>query len=209
MQAYLPTDGVSFDAVKAQLILLGHDIPDHVVRTFLKDGSTQLAEQVADLGTRPEEQDETWSVNYQSSRLQRKPSVNGSDTSLRRSTSNQDGAQGSLDQRNPDAQRKPSSADSSYTIRAIPSLTPGRSDVDTLPVSKDLEEPLPGTPSGSPHWPGAPASDLSLSQEHEAGVTQDNTQTEGSASAFDNDSFPRMSASFMDLGLKEVRAYKG
>ncbi len=50
MQAYLATDGVTFEAVKEQLILLGHDIPDHVIRSFLKDGSTKGMEEAADLG---------------------------------------------------------------------------------------------------------------------------------------------------------------
>ena len=50
MQAYLPTDGVTFEAVKEQLALLGHDIPDHVIRTFLKDGSTKIKGEPSDQG---------------------------------------------------------------------------------------------------------------------------------------------------------------
>lgn len=50
MQAYLPTDGVTFKAVKEQLLLLGHDIPDHVIRSFLKDGSTEATGNTSDQG---------------------------------------------------------------------------------------------------------------------------------------------------------------
>ena len=50
MQAYLPTDGVTFKAVKEQLLLLGHDIPDHVIRSFLKDGSTKATGNTYDQG---------------------------------------------------------------------------------------------------------------------------------------------------------------
>ncbi|BDA51175.1 hypothetical protein COCOBI_18-0510 [Coccomyxa sp. Obi] len=202
MQAYLPTDGVSFEAVKEQLILLGHDIPDHVIRTFLKDGSTQPAEEVAKLGTSAAQQDARGNNAYQTTdAIQRVTSGNASDVCLRISVSKQDGAEGSLDQRNVDAQRQPDIADCPDTICAIASLPPRLSDVDSMPVSKDREEPLPGTPSGSPHWPGAPASDLS--QEHEGGVTGDHTETEDTAVNFDIDSFARMSTAFSNLGLHE------
>lgn len=40
MTSDLPLEGVTFEAVKEQLELLGHDIPDDVIRAFLKDGST-------------------------------------------------------------------------------------------------------------------------------------------------------------------------
>lgn len=49
MQAYVPTDGVTFEAVKEQLILLGHDIPDSVIRAFLNDGGMQPAGRASDL----------------------------------------------------------------------------------------------------------------------------------------------------------------
>lgn len=207
MLAYLPTDGVTFEAVKEQLIILGHDIPDHVIRSFLKDGSTQPAGQVTDKGASAAQHDGRRNIEHQSTGSnQHYTSGNATDVCVRISISNQEGAEGSLDQKIAEAQRQPDRADSSKTTCVFASLTPRMSDVDTMPVSKEPEEPVPRTPSGSPHWPGAPASDLS--QEHEAGVTQDHNQTQGTASAFENDSLPRMNTTFRNLDLKEVRTSK-
>ncbi len=38
LQPHVPTLGVSVEAVKAQLLLLGHTIPDHVIKAFLDNG---------------------------------------------------------------------------------------------------------------------------------------------------------------------------
>ena len=38
LQPHVPTLGVSVDAVKEQLLLLGHTIPDHVIKAFLDNG---------------------------------------------------------------------------------------------------------------------------------------------------------------------------
>ena len=38
LQPHVPTLGVSVEAVKEQLLLLGHTIPDDVIKAFLDSG---------------------------------------------------------------------------------------------------------------------------------------------------------------------------
>lgn len=38
LQPHVPTLGVSVEAVREQLLLLGHTIPDHVIKAFLDNG---------------------------------------------------------------------------------------------------------------------------------------------------------------------------
>jgi hypothetical protein len=45
MEPHPSVEGVTFEAVKDQLVLLGQDIPDDVIRAFLRDGSIYFGDQ--------------------------------------------------------------------------------------------------------------------------------------------------------------------